>query len=86
MNSKSETAWCGCAWLQVAAYVPESAMYTQLQEFERRIDACLLQKQGQVQDALRRPMHVAKKLRLYIYNTHAAQGPDSSSSGNVSFG
>ena len=38
--------------LQVAAYVPESALYTQLQKYERKTDACLLQKQSEVQDAL----------------------------------
>jgi len=66
----------------VAAYVPESALYTQLQEYERKIDACLLQKQSEVQDALRRPHHIAKKLRLFVYNTHANQEASATSSGS----
>lgn len=65
---------------KVAAYVPESALYTQLQEYERKIDACLLQKQSEVQDALRRPHHIAKKLRLFVYNTHASQEASATSS------
>ena len=56
-------------------------MYTQLQEYERKIDACLMQKQSEVQDALRRPQHIAKKLRLYVYNTHANQEASATSSG-----
>ena len=60
-------------WLQVGAYVPESALYTQLQGYEKQIDACISQRQAQVQDAVRRPLHVAKKLRIYIYNTHTGQ-------------
>lgn len=65
---------------KVAAYVPESALYTQLQDYERQIDACLMQKQAEVQDALDRPRHVAKKLRLYIYNTHSHQEASESAS------
>ncbi len=55
--------------LQVAAYVPESALYTQLQKYKRKTDAYLLQKQSEVQDALRRPHPVAKKLCL-LCTTH----------------
>lgn len=69
-----------CA-LQVTACVPESALYSQLQECERQIDACIMQKQAEVQDALRRPQHLAKKLRLYVYNTHANQEASATSSG-----
>ena len=75
-------AQCLGVCLQVAAYVPESALYTQLQEYERKIDACLLQKQSEVQDALRRPHHIAKKLRLFVYNTHANQEASATSSGS----
>ena len=66
----------------MAAYVPESALYSQLQDYERRIDACLMQKQAEVQDALDRPRHVAKKLRLYIYNTHSHQEASDTASGS----
>jgi len=57
-------------------------VYTQLQEYERKIDACLLQKQSEVQDALRRPQHIAKKLRLFVYNTHANQEASATSPGS----
>ncbi len=62
--------------------MPESALYTQLQEYERKIDACLLQKQSEVQDVLRRPQHIAKKLRLFVYNTHANQEASATSPGS----
>ena len=65
------------------AYVPESAVYSQLQEYERQLDTCIMQKQAEVQDALRRPQHLAKKLRLYIYNTHANQEASATSSGTT---
>lgn len=65
---------------KVTACVPESALYSQLQECERQIDACIMQKQAEVQDALRRPQHLAKKLRLYVYNTHANQEASATSS------
>ncbi|DBB05078.1 TPA: hypothetical protein ACH3X3_010342 [Trebouxia sp. C0006] len=59
----------------VAAYVPESApesaLYTQLQRYERKTGACLLQKQSEVQDALCRLQLIVKKLRIYLHNTHA---------------
>ena len=41
-----------------------------------------MQKQSEVQDALRRPQHIAKKLRLYVYNTHANQEASATSSGS----
>ena len=50
---------------------PESALYTQLQRYERKTGACLLQKQSEVQDALCRLQLIVKKLRIYLHNTHA---------------
>ena len=61
--------------------MPESALYSQLQEYERQLDTCIMQKQAEVQDALRRPQHLSKKLRLYIYNTYANQEASAISSG-----
>lgn len=61
--------------------MPESALYSQLQDYERQLDICIMQKQAEVQDALRRPQHLAKKLRLYVYNTHANQEASATSSG-----
>ena len=40
-----------------------------------------MQKQSEVQDAMRRQNHLAKKLRLYVYNTHANQEASATSSG-----
>ena len=63
--------------------MPESPLYSQLQDYERQLDTCILQKQAEVQDALRRPQNLAKKLRLYVYNTHANQEASATSSGTT---
>ena len=57
-------------------------MYTQLQEYERKIDACLLQKQSEVQDALCGPWLVVKNLRIYMHVQHACQEASATSSGS----
>ncbi|KAL0053297.1 hypothetical protein WJX82_003835 [Trebouxia sp. C0006] len=66
---------------KVAAHVPESSPHTQLQEYERRTDACLLQKRSEVQDALRCLHRVAKLLRLFVCSSHANQEASARSSG-----
>ncbi|KAJ7956058.1 SWI/SNF complex component SNF12-like [Quillaja saponaria] len=58
---------------EVAAVVPESALYTQLLEFEARIDASLARKKLDLQESLRNPPRVQKTLRIYVYNTFANQ-------------
>ncbi|XP_078434662.1 SWI/SNF complex component SNF12 homolog [Wolffia australiana] len=54
---------------RVAALLPESAIYTQLLEFEARVDAALSRKKIDVQDALKYPPCSQKTLRVYIFNT-----------------
>ncbi|CAH9082549.1 unnamed protein product [Cuscuta epithymum] len=58
---------------RVAAILPESALYTQLLEFESRVDAALLRKKIDIQDALRTPPSIQKTLRIYVFNTFANQ-------------
>ncbi|VFQ93953.1 unnamed protein product [Cuscuta campestris] len=58
---------------KVAAILPESALYTQLLEFESRVDAALLRKKIDIQDALRTPPSIQKTLRIYVFNTFANQ-------------
>lgn len=58
---------------KVAAHLPESALYTQLLEFESRVDAALARKKIDIQEALKCPPRVQKTLRIYVFNTFANQ-------------
>ncbi|KAK4426058.1 SWI/SNF complex component SNF12 [Sesamum alatum] len=58
---------------RVAAILPESALYTQLLEFESRVDAALTRKKIDIQDALKTPTYIQKTLRIYVFNTFANQ-------------
>ncbi|KAL0354919.1 UNVERIFIED_CONTAM: SWI/SNF complex component SNF12 [Sesamum radiatum] len=58
---------------KVAAILPESALYTQLLEFESRVDAALTRKKIDIQEALKTPTYIQKTLRIYVFNTFANQ-------------
>lgn len=58
---------------KVASILPESALYTQLLEFEARVDAALSRKKVDIQEALKNPSCVQKTLRIYVFNTFANQ-------------
>ncbi|KAI4348307.1 hypothetical protein L6164_009042 [Bauhinia variegata] len=58
---------------KVAAILPESALYTQLLEFESRVDAALTRKKVDIQEALKNPPCNQKTLRIYVFNTFANQ-------------
>ncbi|KAL0381817.1 UNVERIFIED_CONTAM: SWI/SNF complex component SNF12 [Sesamum angustifolium] len=58
---------------RVAAILPESALYTQLLEFESRVDAALTRKKIDIQEALKTPTFNQKTLRIYVFNTFANQ-------------
>ncbi|PKI38078.1 hypothetical protein CRG98_041547 [Punica granatum] len=58
---------------KVASLLPESALYTQLLEFEERVDAILARKKIEIQDAVKNPPRVQKTLRIYVFNTFANQ-------------
>ncbi|CAL5017409.1 unnamed protein product [Urochloa decumbens] len=60
---------------RVAALLPESALYTQLLEFEARVDAALARKKVDIQEALKTPPSLQRTLRIYVFNTFANQGP-----------
>ncbi|TKY73634.1 SWI/SNF complex component SNF1 [Spatholobus suberectus] len=53
---------------KVAALLPESALYTQLLDFEAQVDAALARRKIDIQEA-RLPPHVQKTLRVYVFNT-----------------
>ncbi|KZV21750.1 hypothetical protein F511_02908 [Dorcoceras hygrometricum] len=58
---------------KIAAIVPESALYTQLVEFESRVDAALMRKKVDIFESLKNPVRAQKILRLYLFNTYANQ-------------
>ncbi|CAM8899778.1 unnamed protein product [Rhodiola kirilowii] len=58
---------------RVAAILPESALYTQLLEFESRVDTALMRKKVDIQEALKNPPCIQKTLRIYVFNTFANQ-------------
>ncbi|KAK7380847.1 hypothetical protein VNO78_33366 [Psophocarpus tetragonolobus] len=58
---------------KVAAILPESALYTQLLEFESRVDSALARKKADIQEALKNPPCIQKTLRIYVFNTFANQ-------------
>ncbi|CAA7031433.1 unnamed protein product [Microthlaspi erraticum] len=58
---------------RVAAILPESALYTQLLEFESRVDSALTRKKVDIQEALKNPPCIQKTLRIYVFNTFANQ-------------
>lgn len=58
---------------RVASILPESALYTQLLEFESRVDAALTRKKIDIQEALKMPPYIQKTLRIYVFNTYANQ-------------
>ncbi|PHT89730.1 SWI/SNF complex component SNF12 -like protein [Capsicum annuum] len=58
---------------KVAAILPESALYTQLLEFESRVDSALARKKVDIQESLKNPPTTQKTLRIYVFNTFANQ-------------
>ncbi|CAO2827607.1 unnamed protein product [Amaranthus hypochondriacus] len=58
---------------RVASILPESPLYTQLLEFESRVDSALMRKKIDIQESLKNPPVVQKTLRIYVFNTFANQ-------------
>lgn len=67
----------------VAALLPESAIYTQLLEVEGRIDAALARKKNDIRESLKNPSRIQKTLRIYVFNTFENQNQNSSDQKNV---
>ncbi|KAB5525127.1 hypothetical protein DKX38_022876 [Salix brachista] len=58
---------------KVVPVLPESAIYTQLLEFEARVDAAMARKKMDIQESLKNPPRVRKTLRVYVFNTFENQ-------------
>jgi SWI/SNF-related matrix-associated actin-dependent regulator of chromatin subfamily D len=53
---------------KVRELVPDSQSYMDLLAFERKLDGTIMRKRLDIQEALKRPMKVKKKLRVFITN------------------
>ncbi|KAJ6875783.1 hypothetical protein NC652_035224 [Populus alba x Populus x berolinensis] len=58
---------------KVVPVLPESALYTQLLEFEARVDTAMARKKMDIQESLKNPSRVRKTLRVYVFNTFENQ-------------
>ncbi|KAJ8752601.1 hypothetical protein K2173_005490 [Erythroxylum novogranatense] len=67
---------------KVAAILPESELYTQLLEFEARIDASMARKKMDIQESLKKPPSVGKTLRVYVFNTFENQSQEADENKN----
>lgn len=65
---------------KVAAFLPESALYTQLLELEGKVDAALARKKTDIQESVKRPPCSQKTLRMYVFNTFANQPSENAES------
>ncbi|KAI8143117.1 hypothetical protein BJV82DRAFT_611421 [Fennellomyces sp. T-0311] len=58
---------------KIEAFVPESKLYTELSEFEKKLDATIMRKRLDVQEALGKPTKVKRTLRIFVSNTSSDQ-------------
>ncbi|KAF4525731.1 hypothetical protein B566_EDAN015245 [Ephemera danica] len=69
---------------KVRDLVPESQAYMDLLAFERKLDATIMRKRLDIQEALKRPMKQKRKLRIFISNTfYPAKEPGETEEGSV---
>ncbi|XP_063698602.1 brahma-associated protein of 60 kDa [Culicoides brevitarsis] len=72
---------------KVRDLVPESQAYMDLLAFERKLDATIMRKRLDIQEALKRPMKQKRKLRIFISNTFypskETTGDDGTAEGSV---
>lgn len=61
---------------KIEAYVPESKLYTELCELEKNLDAAIMRKRLDVQEALGKPTKVRRTLRIFVSNTAADQNTE----------
>ncbi|KAJ3223865.1 SWI SNF, matrix associated, actin dependent regulator of chromatin, sub d, member 3, partial [Clydaea vesicula] len=59
--------------MQIETFVPESKLFTQLQDFEKRLDQTILRKRLDIQEALSKPMKTQRFLRIFLSNLASDQ-------------
>lgn len=55
--------------------MPESQAYMDLLAFENKLDATIARKRLDIQEALKRPMKVKRRLRIYVSHTFTPAKP-----------
>lgn len=68
---------------KIASLLPESALYTQLLEYETRLDAALAKKKIDIQECFKISPRIQKTLRIYVFNTFANQTQNTPESENA---
>ncbi|KAF9295206.1 SWI SNF, matrix associated, actin dependent regulator of chromatin, sub d, member 1 [Linnemannia elongata] len=64
--------------LLIEAIVPESKLYTELLEFEKKLDATIMRKRLDLQETLNKPVKTKRTLRIFISNlSHDQETPES---------
>ncbi|KAF9083698.1 SWI SNF, matrix associated, actin dependent regulator of chromatin, sub d, member 1 [Mortierella sp. AD031] len=63
---------------KIEAIVPESKLYTELLEFEKKLDATIMRKRLDLQETLNKPVKTKRTLRIFISNlSHDQETPES---------
>ncbi|KAF9999491.1 SWI SNF, matrix associated, actin dependent regulator of chromatin, sub d, member 1 [Entomortierella chlamydospora] len=63
---------------KIEAIVPESKLYTELLEFEKKLDATIMRKRLDLQETLNKPVKIKRTLRIFISNlSHDQDTPES---------
>ncbi|KAM7448208.1 SWI SNF [Porites harrisoni] len=68
---------------RVRDLVPESQAYMDLLAFERKLDATIMRKRLDIQEALKRPMKQKKKLRIYLTTNFYVPRPENEDEENI---
>ncbi|GJJ72767.1 SWI/SNF-related matrix-associated actin-dependent regulator of chromatin subfamily D [Entomortierella parvispora] len=63
---------------KIEAIVPESKLYTELLDFEKKLDATIMRKRLDLQETLNKPVKTKRTLRVFISNlSHDQETPES---------
>jgi len=69
---------------KIETLIPESKLYTQLHEFEKKMDATIMRKRLDIQEAMSKPIKTKKTLRIFISNTTSGQIDNSMNINDIS--
>jgi len=69
---------------KIESLIPESKLYTQLHEFEKKMDATIMRKRLDIQEAMSKPIKTKKTLRIFISNTTSGQSDNAMNLSDIS--
>lgn len=58
---------------KIEAFVPECKLYSELTEFEKKLDGTIMRKRLDIQEALGKPTKIRTTLRVFVSNTSSNQ-------------